>query len=121
MYKPPKPVTQKNPPLNCPSKYKPSPLPPGGCTRKIALKYKVKQSKKVNLLLTIKLAQSILKRKFPSVDKPLRILASQKGPLKNISPGAYFRNSTVAISEDSFLYSIQSPRRLLNTVRTDQL
>ena len=26
-YKPPKPVTQKTPPLNCPSKYKP---PPGG-------------------------------------------------------------------------------------------
>ena len=40
-YKPPKPVTQKNPPLNCPSKYK----PPGACTWKIALKYKVKQSK----------------------------------------------------------------------------
>ena len=29
----------------------------------------------------------MLKRKFPSVDKPLK-----KGPLKNISPGAYFRN-----------------------------
>ena len=31
----------KNPPLNRPSKYK----PPGACTWKIALKYKVKQSK----------------------------------------------------------------------------
>ena len=31
----------KNPPLNRPSKYK----PPGYCTWKIALKYKVKQSK----------------------------------------------------------------------------
>ena len=40
-YKPPKPVTQKNPPLNRPSKYK----PPGACTRKIALKYKLKESK----------------------------------------------------------------------------
>ena len=41
MYKPPKPVTKKNPPLNRPSKYK----PPGACTWQIALKYKVKQSK----------------------------------------------------------------------------
>ena len=41
MYKPPKPVTQKNPPLNRPSKYKPL----GACTWKTALKYKVKQSK----------------------------------------------------------------------------
>ena len=41
MYKRPKPVTQKNPPLNRPSKYK----PPGACTWKIALKYKVKQGK----------------------------------------------------------------------------
>ena len=32
----------KKPPLNRPSKYKP---PPGPCTWKIALKYKVKQSK----------------------------------------------------------------------------
>ena len=35
IYRPPKPVTQKT------SKYK----PPGACTRKIALKYKVKRSK----------------------------------------------------------------------------
>ena len=61
----------KKPPLNRPSKY--TPPPPGPCTWKIALKYKVKQSKTVNLLSTIRLAQSILKRKFPSVDKPLRI------------------------------------------------
>ena len=39
----------------------------------------------VNLLPTIRLAQSILKRKFPSVDTPLK-----KDPLKNISPGAFF-------------------------------
>ena len=43
----------KDPPLNHPSKYKP---PPGGG----------------GLVLT-RLAQSILRRKFPSVDKPFRI------------------------------------------------
>ena len=36
----------------------------------------------VNLLPTIRLAQSILKRKFPSVDKPIQKRAPQKGPLK---------------------------------------
>ena len=46
MYKPlqiqaPQTGNAKNPPLNRPSKYK----PPGACTWKIALKYKVKQSK----------------------------------------------------------------------------
>ena len=35
--------TAKNRPLNCPSKY--TPPPPGGSYLKIALKYKVKQSK----------------------------------------------------------------------------
>ena len=40
-YKPPKLVTQKNPPLIRPSKYKPL----GGLYLEIALKYKVKQSK----------------------------------------------------------------------------
>ena len=44
----------------------------------IALKYKVKQSKTVNFLPTIRLAQSILKRKIPSVHKPLRIKAPPK-------------------------------------------
>ena len=34
----------------------------------------------VNLLPTIRLAQSILKPKFPSVDKPLQKQAPQKGP-----------------------------------------
>ena len=47
----------------------PSTSPPGACTWKIAHKYKVKK----NLLPTIRLAQSISKRKFPSVDDPLRI------------------------------------------------
>ena len=55
----------------------------------------------VNLLPTIRLAQSILKRKIPSVDKPLRIQAPQKGPLKNISPGAYFRYFTLPTLSDS--------------------
>ena len=46
MYKPlqiqaPQTVNARNPPLNCPSNYK----PPGTCTWKIALKYKVKRSK----------------------------------------------------------------------------
>ena len=34
-------------------------------------------------------------RKFPSVHKPLRNISPSKGPLKNLSPGAYFRNFTV--------------------------
>ena len=41
MYKPSKLVTQKNPPLNRPSKHK----LPGGLYLEIALKYNVKQSK----------------------------------------------------------------------------
>ena len=52
----------KNPPLNRPSKYK----PPGALYLEIAFKYKVK------LLSTLRVAQSILKHKFPSVDKPPR-------------------------------------------------
>ena len=59
----------KNLPLNSPSKYK----PPGGLYLKIALKYKVKQSKNGKFPSNYKLAQSILKRNFPSVHKPLRI------------------------------------------------
>ena len=35
MFKPPKLGTQKNPPLNCPSKYKPPPLRGGACTWKL--------------------------------------------------------------------------------------
>ena len=49
----------------------------------------------VNFLPTTWLAQSILKHKFPSVYKPFQKKAPQKGPLKNISPGAYFWNFTV--------------------------
>ena len=40
-YKPPKPVTRKNPPLNGPSKHK----PPGDLNSEIVLKYEAKQSK----------------------------------------------------------------------------
>ena len=47
------------------------------------------------LLPNIRLAHSILKRKFLSADKPHQKLAPQKGPSKNIRPGAYFRNFTV--------------------------
>ena len=39
--------------------------------------------------------KSILKRKFPSVHKSLQKYAPQKGPLRNVSLGAYFRNFTV--------------------------
>ena len=92
-YKPLKLVMQKTPPLNRPSKYIYIYI-------EIALKYKVKQSKNGKFLPLIRLAKSILKRKFRSVDKPLRICAPpkislEKGPFKNISPGAYFRNFTV--------------------------
>ena len=80
MYKPlqiqaPQTRNAKNPPLNHSSKYK----PPGGLHFEIALKYKVKQSKNGKFPWTIRLAQSILKRKFPSVNKPLRIWAPKKG------------------------------------------
>ena len=73
MYKPlqikaPQTGNAKNPPLNCPSKYK----PPGGLYLKIAFKYKVEQNKNSKFTSNYK-AQSILKCKFPSVDKPLRI------------------------------------------------
>ena len=44
----------------------------------IALKYKVKQRKTVNFLLRIRLAQSILKRKFPSIQKPLQKISPSK-------------------------------------------
>ena len=62
-------VTQKNLPLNRPSKYeRPAPW---GLYLQIALKYDVKQRKTVNFLPRIRLTQSTLKRKFPSVHKPL--------------------------------------------------
>ena len=50
----------------------PSTSPRGAYIWKIALKYEVKQSKNGKFTSNYKLAQSILKRKFPSSDKPLR-------------------------------------------------
>ena len=60
----------KNTPLNHPSKYK---TRGGGLYLEFTLEYKVKQSKNGKFPSHYKLAQSILKRKFPSVNKPLRI------------------------------------------------
>ena len=45
---------------------------PGGLYMKFALEYKVKQSKNGTFPYLYKLAQSILRRKFPSVPKPLK-------------------------------------------------
>ena len=64
----------KNPPLNRLCEYK----PPGGLYLEFALEYKVKQSKNGQFPSHCKPAQSKLKRKFPSVHKPLRILAPPK-------------------------------------------
>ena len=47
--------------------------PPGACTWKIALKYKVKRSKNGKFTSNYKASPIDLKRKFLSVDKPLRI------------------------------------------------
>ena len=74
MYKPlqkyaPQTCYTKNLLWNRPSEYK----PPGGLYYEIALKYKVKRSKNGKFTSNYKLAQSIFKRKFPSVHKPLRI------------------------------------------------
>ena len=64
MYKAPQTPNAKNLLLNCPQ---------GACTWKIALKYKVKQSKNSKFTSNYKASQSISKRKFPNVDKPFRI------------------------------------------------
>ena len=86
MYKPapnvsPQTRNAKNPLLNHPSKYKPPrgrsrllTAPARGLYLEIALKYKVRQSKNGKFPSKFKaLAQSVLKRKFPSIDKPLQI------------------------------------------------
>ena len=52
-----------------PSEYK----PPGCLYLEFALEYKVKQSKNGKFPIHYKPAQSILKRKFPSVHNPLWI------------------------------------------------
>ena len=46
--------------------------PPGGLYSEFALEYKVKQSKNGKYPSHYKPAQSILKCKFPSIDKPLQ-------------------------------------------------
>ena len=68
-YKPPKPVMQKNPPLNRPSKYK----PPGGLYLEIALKYKVKQSKNGKFTSNYKASP---------IDFETQISLRRKAPLK---------------------------------------
>ena len=57
-------------PLNRPSKYKPPP-PGGGLVLGNCPQIQKKTEKTVNFLPRIRLAQSILKRKFPSVHKAL--------------------------------------------------
>ena len=53
--------------------------PPGGLYLEFALEYKVKQSKNVKFPSHyIKLAQSILKHKFPSIHKPFEYRPLQK-------------------------------------------
>ena len=88
MCKPPKLVTEKNPPLNRPPNIRPAP-PRGrrqgqGLYLEIALEYKAKQSKN---------------GKFPSSHKASPIdlpnISPSKRTLTNISPTAYFRNFTV--------------------------
>ena len=68
MYKPAKLVTQKTLCEIAP----PNISPPGTCTWKIALKYKVKRRKNGKFPSNYKLARSTLKRKLPSVHQPLR-------------------------------------------------
>ena len=59
----------KNPPLNRPSKYK----PPRGLYLENFPQIQSETKQTVIILPTIRIAQSILKRKVPSVDKPLPI------------------------------------------------
>ena len=77
-YKPPKMVTQKTLREIAP----PNISPLGGFYLEFVLEYRVKQSKIGKFPSHYKLAQSILKRKFPSVPKPLRISAPPNKTLK---------------------------------------
>ena len=71
-------------------------IPPGGLYLEIALKYKVKQRKNGKFPSNyIRLAHSSLKHIFPSIDKLLQKSVPQKGPLRNINPGAYIQNFMV--------------------------
>ena len=72
--------------------------PRGVCTWKIALKYRVKQSKNGKFTFNYKASLIDLKRKFASVDsvdKSLRIEAPKNKPLKKglwkiLAPGLMF-------------------------------
>ena len=79
MYKPlqiqaPQNRNPKNPPLNRPSEYK----PPGGLVLGICPRIQRKNGK---FSSHYKLAQSNLKRKFPSVDKPRGLFSDFYGSL----------------------------------------
>ena len=76
----------KNPPLNRPSKYK----PPGGLYVENCPQIHSKTSKKGKFTSNYKVSPINFKTQIF-----LRRYAPQKGPLKNINPGAYFRNFTV--------------------------
>ena len=58
--------------------------PQGACSWKIALKYKVKQSKNGKFTSNYKASPIDFERKFPSVDKPLRIYISSPPKKKYI-------------------------------------
>ena len=99
MYKPPKPVTQKTLRSIAPPNISPPPTPGGlyleNCPQ---IQSKTKENT-INFLPTIRLAQSILKHKFPSVDKPLPKKRPSKRAFKKYKPRpAYFRNFTVCPS-----------------------
>ena len=64
----------KNPPINRPSEYN----PPGGLYLEFALEYKVKRSKNGQFPSHDKLAQSILKSKFPPYISPSEYKPLQK-------------------------------------------
>ena len=87
--------------------------PLGGLYLEITLKYKVKQSKNGKFPSNNKPAQAILKRKFPSVHKPFEYKPLQKGPLKNISRGAYFRTFTVLCSIFLLIYFVSFHSEIL--------
>ena len=74
IYKPHKIVMQKNLHQMAP----PNISPPGGLYLEFALEYKVKQSKNGKFPSHYKLAQSILKHKFPSIHKPFEYRPLQK-------------------------------------------
>ena len=67
----------------------------------IAFKYKVKQSKNSKFPSNYKLAQSILKRKFPSIDKPLQKKAPEKKAFEKHKPRGLFLEFYCRFENDS--------------------